>query len=91
MEKTISVYSFVLSVAISPDGRRIVCGSEDGTIYIRDMETGEVLGSPLLGHTGRVWSVAVSPNGRRIVSGSEDKTIRVWDADTGEALGVPLK
>jgi WD40 repeat protein len=82
---------WVLSVAISLDGCRIVSGSSDNTIYVWDAETGKPLGAPLQGHTGRVWSVAISPDGTRIVSGSEDKTIRVWDAETGKPLGAPLQ
>ncbi|KAG2747805.1 WD40 repeat-like protein [Suillus brevipes Sb2] len=58
----------VLSVAISPDVHRLVSGSQDKTIRMWDMGTGELLGAP--------WRDCNS-----IVSGSEDNTIRVWDID----------
>ncbi|KAG2346199.1 hypothetical protein BDR05DRAFT_959801 [Suillus weaverae] len=81
----------VMSVAISPDRKHIVCGSYDGTIQVWDMETGEALGAPLRGHSEAVRCIAISSNGKRIVSGSNDHTIRLWDLETGKALGPPLR
>ncbi|RXW13019.1 hypothetical protein EST38_g12835 [Candolleomyces aberdarensis] len=81
----------VWSVAISPDGKRIVSGSRDNTIRIWDMETGAQVGEPLLGHGGHINSVAISPDGKLIVSGSSDMTIRIWDAETGMQVGESLR
>ena len=72
-------------MAFSPDGKRIVTGSEDKTVKVWDAETGqEVLA--LKGHTDDVSSVAFSPDGKRIVTGSEDRTVKVWDAETGQEV-----
>src|SRR5262249_35025557 len=79
----------VLSVAFSPDGKRLVSGSEDQTVKVWDAHTGQ---QPLTlkGHTSWVNSVAFSPDGTRIASGSWDhlhKTpgeVKVWDAQTGQ-------
>ncbi|KIK21039.1 hypothetical protein PISMIDRAFT_681748 [Pisolithus microcarpus 441] len=81
----------VLSVAFSPDGRRVVSGSSDMTVRIWDAERGVQIGSLLQGHTDWVWSVAFSPDGKRIVSGSRDWTVRVWDAEMGVQIGSPLQ
>jgi hypothetical protein len=81
----------VNAVAFSPDGRRIVSGSDDNTLRLWDAETGAAVGAPLEGHGGSVRAVAFSPDGRRIVSGSWDKTLRLWDAETGAAVGAPLE
>jgi WD40 repeat protein len=54
----------VNSVAISLDGRHIVSGSNDTTVQVWDMETGQPSGAPLEGHTGFVQSVAIPPNGK---------------------------
>ena len=70
-------------MAFSPDGKRIVSGSEDKTVKVWDAATGQET-LTLKGHTGAVTSVAFSPDGKRIVSGSEDKTVKVWDAATGQ-------
>jgi WD40 repeat protein len=32
---------WVLSVAFSPDGKRLASADEDGTMILRDMETGD--------------------------------------------------
>ncbi|KIO01869.1 hypothetical protein M404DRAFT_149210 [Pisolithus tinctorius Marx 270] len=81
----------VNSVAFSPDGKRIVSGSEDDTVMVWDAERGVQIGSPLEGHTEEVYSVAFSPDGKWIVSGSLDMTVGVWDAEGGVQVGCPLE
>jgi len=83
--------SSVNSVAFSPDGRYIVSGSGDSTIWLWDAQTGKQVGHPLQGHTSSVNSVAFSPDGRHIVSGSWDKTIQLWNAQIGGQVGNPLQ
>jgi hypothetical protein len=69
----------ITSVAFSPDGARIVSGSDDNTLRLWDANTGQPIGQPLEGHEFSVRSVAFSPDGAHIVSGSGDKTLRLWD------------
>ncbi|MBQ2387231.1 MAG: hypothetical protein II300_08135, partial [Bacteroidales bacterium] len=68
---------FVNSVAYSPDGTKIISGSDDGTIKIWDANTGKYL-KTLEGHSDWVNSVAYSPDGTKIISGSDDGTIKIW-------------
>lgn len=77
----------VTSVAVSPDGTRIVSGSFDKTLRIWSANAGDII-AILEGHTDLVKSVAFSPDGGRIVSCSEDETIRLWDVTTGREVSA---
>jgi len=68
----------VNSVAITPDGRCGLSGSDDKTVRLWDLSTGNCL-QILAGHTERVTSVAISPDGRWGLSGSSDATLRLWE------------
>lgn len=69
-------------VEFSPDGKRIVTASDDGTARVWDSATG-VLRLTLRGHTNWLWQGSFSPDGARIVTASRDLTARIWDAKTG--------
>jgi WD40 repeat protein len=76
--------SSVYSVAVTPDGTKIVSGSDDYTIKIWDLASaGGRLLNTLKGHTSTLTSIAITPDGTKIVSGSDDKTIKVWDLNNG--------
>ena len=74
-------------MAFSPDGQRIVTGSDDGTAKLWEAATGREL-LTLKGHKGGVTSVAFSPDGQRIVTGSRDQTARVWQAARPEQVAA---
>ena len=81
----------VTSVAFCPDGRSGLSGSEDDTLRLWDLPTGESV--QFKGHATDVQSVAVSPDGRCGFSGAWDdkigdkrKTVRLWDLATGTCL-----
>jgi hypothetical protein len=73
--------------AFSPDGRRVLTGTDDNEVRLWSLRTGRST-RVLKGHTGPVWCVAWSADKRRAVSGSNDTTIRLWDINTGECLRV---
>lgn len=76
----------VESAAYSSNGEYIASGSDNCTIQIWNVETGEPVGQPMEGHTGTVHSVVYAPDGKYIASGSLDCTIRIWDIETGEGI-----
>ena len=65
------------------DGLTLASGSNDKTIRLWDVATGENK-QTLTGHTENVYSVSFSLDGLTLASGSKDKTIRLWDIATGE-------
>jgi WD40 repeat protein len=70
----------VRSISLCPGERLIASGSDDNTVRVWEVATGQQV-RVLEGHTGLVRSVAWSRNGQYIASGSLDKTVRVWEAD----------
>ena len=70
--------SWIKSVAISPDGSKIVTGSDDRTAKIWNMSDGQLI-STLSGHTWGINAVAISPDGSKVVTGSWDRTAKIWN------------
>ena len=61
----------------------IASGSEDGTVRVWNLETGDEL-LVLRGHTREVCCVTYSPDGQSLASAGGDGTVKIWDAATGE-------
>ncbi|MEI6179230.1 MAG: WD40 repeat domain-containing protein [Chloroflexales bacterium] len=76
---------WVNAVAITPNGQQVVSASDDQTLKVWNLATGELLRT-LRGHTGWVRAVALTPNGRWIISGAFDRTLKVWDLASGTLL-----
>jgi WD40 repeat protein len=72
------------SVTFSPDGRKLLSGSEDKTMRLWDVDTGKEL--QRFGHSDMVYSVCFSPDGGRALSGSLDGLVRLWDLRSGKEL-----
>jgi WD40 repeat protein len=76
--------------AVSPCGKFLALGFEDGRVRLYDLDTGKLL-RRLEGHRGAVTALAFTPDGKALVSGSADSTALVWDvAAVAPPAGKPL-
>ncbi len=68
----------IYSGVFSPDGRRILTASEDGTAKLWAVK-GDFTKD--LKHGARVFSAVFSPDGSKILTASWDKTAKMWDKE----------
>lgn len=84
----------VLAMALSPDGRTVATGDRDGTIRLRDSETGALLARHRSSRA-QINELAFWPDGRRLASGTgidvqpdieQHGELLMWDVATGKTL-----
>jgi len=80
----------IWALGLSPDGKTIACGREDGSLQ-RWNTDGEISEGVWMGHSDSVRSVSWSPNGGHIASGSEDGTILIRKVENGEVEVGPIE
>jgi WD40 repeat protein len=80
----------VRSVVVSPDGRRILSGSNDNSLILWNVAHDSPAFGQIIrrfeGHTDNVRAAAFSPDGQEILSGSDDRTMIQWQMFTGQRL-----
>ncbi len=76
--------------SFSPDGRRIVCASDDrvGKVRVFDASTGAAL-SPIILLADECEHVSFAANGLALVTRS-NKKIQIWDSHTGDPLASTI-
>ena len=72
------------AVDVSPDGRFVVVGNNDGTAKLWDVEKGRCIWSWAHGTTADV--VAFSADGRFVATGCDDGTAKLWDVESGRYI-----
>lgn len=73
----------VTSIAFDPVGRTLVSGSEDDTIKISDVDTGDLLQTWKAGF--QAASISFHPDGRTLATGSVEGGVRLWNVADGSA------
>lgn len=69
--------------ALSPTGKYIALGDEDGMLTLKELDTRQNL-YRFQAHAGPVLALAYSPDGQTIVSSGQDCAVNSWQAGTGE-------
>ena len=82
----------IYSMAISPDGRHLLCGSKrtpgeryPGVVWVCDFELGVNL-KTLSGHKGHVTAITMTADSKYILSGDQHGNVYLWDLETGTLL-----
>ncbi|OSC97172.1 WD40 repeat-like protein [Trametes coccinea BRFM310] len=70
----------------SPDGNVIACGTQGGTIQLRNVQTGAE--THVMAGVSWIISVCFSPDGQAILSGHVNGSVTLWDVATGACLGI---
>jgi WD40 repeat protein len=76
--------NYEVSIAFSPDGKRLLSAGYEAPLRVWDVETGREVRQI---KDVNSWYAAFSADGKRLVSGGYfDNTVRVWDAATGQEV-----
>lgn len=77
--------TLVNPVAITPNGKTLAMGGDNGAIRLWNVQTGKFTNT-LKSHTAAIYALAFSPDGQTLVSGSADATIKIWNSHSGNLM-----
>ncbi|PDW03980.1 WD40 repeat domain-containing protein [Candidatus Viridilinea mediisalina] len=80
----------ISSLAFSPQGDLLAAGGVQ-SVFLIDVNKGERIAAPLVGHRALIVSLAFNSNGSMLASGSRDQTIVLWDVAARRRFGYPLR
>ncbi|KAG1860127.1 WD40-repeat-containing domain protein [Suillus subalutaceus] len=79
----------IYALALSPDGKIIACGREDGSVQLWNTD-GKMIEGVWTSHSRAVRSLSWSPNGSRLASGSDDGTVLIRNTESGKVEVGPI-
>ncbi len=75
-------------VAVTPDGHLLISASDDNSLKVWDLVTGEEI-FILIGHTKAINAIAITSDSKYIISASNDKTLKVFKLVKYCGVGIP--
>jgi WD40 repeat protein len=66
------------AIALSPDERLIVTGSEDGIVSLWNLQSAKCEKS-FMAHDENIEGIAIHPDGQEFLTASRDGTVKVWN------------
>jgi WD40 repeat protein len=76
---------WIISVAFTPDGRRVVGASFEGALRVWDLASGAIVQTFEGQSSGE--NLAMTPDGRTVFSGAATGTVVAWDLSGSQQLG----
>jgi WD40 repeat protein len=67
-------------------GQRIMTCSDDGSLRVWNLKTGEQIRDPWRDGENRVLAIALSLDGKKVVCGGAGGAVNLWDIDTGKII-----
>jgi WD40 repeat protein len=89
--------AMIRKVMLTPDGATLISVSDDKTIRLWDVKTGDLMktirGQIGAGNEGELFAGALSPDGKTLAAGGfgipgGDKPIHLYNIETGEQIGL---
>ncbi|KAG2065054.1 WD40 repeat-like protein [Suillus decipiens] len=78
------------ALALSPDGKIIACGRENGSVQ-RWTTDGKMNEGVWTSHGNAIWSLSWSPSGSQLASGFHDGTILIQNGKNGKVMVGPIQ
>ena len=72
--------TIVRKLRISPNGKLLALGDDEGLVRIVRLETFEVIAA-LHAHSGRISDLDFSPDSRTLLSAGRDRLLRFWNLE----------
>lgn len=77
--------SEITAVIFSPNGKRLITGSKEGSCKLWDTETGKLIFN-FDKHKDDVWWAEFNANATKVLTGSHDTTVKIWDCTNGTVI-----